>query len=29
VARALLRALSQGTPGVQVLESAALQELGA
>jgi uncharacterized protein YbjT (DUF2867 family) len=29
VARALLRALSQDTPGVQVLESAALQELGA
>lgn len=28
VARALLRAIRQGTPGVQVLESAALQELG-
>ena len=29
VARALLRAVSAGTPGVQVLESAALQDLGA
>jgi uncharacterized protein YbjT (DUF2867 family) len=29
VARALQRALAQGRPGVQVLESAALQELGA
>ncbi|MCY7316961.1 MAG: NAD(P)H-binding protein [Rubrivivax sp.] len=28
VARALLRAVRQGAPGVQVLESAALQELG-
>ena len=28
VARALLRAVAQGTPGIQVLESAALQDLG-
>ncbi len=28
VARALLRAVAQGTPGVRVLESAALQDLG-